>query len=228
MTEHKSLDEIGNKYNGYYLEKGKEYKGGDKTSMGFGFTKRYDALLSPIRDDPINLLELGVLNGRSLAMWSDYFPKGQIYGIDINLVRYRKYGKPELVAIGAFENDNVQAFECDVTEDNAFNKLFKETKELQDSDNNPIEFDVIIDDANHNPTPQFTNFISLFSRLKSGGVYIIEDLIKPVGVIDHFREILIGVCNKKHKNVRTSQYSKIIHNIESIEMRNYNLIFRKV
>ena len=33
----------------------------------------------------IRLLEIGVLKGASLRMWADYFPQGQITGVDLTL-----------------------------------------------------------------------------------------------------------------------------------------------
>ena len=210
-----SLDEIGNKYNGNVLEKGKKYRGGDKTSMGFGFTKRYDELFMSVRHDKINVLELGVLDGRSIAMWSDYFDNGHIYGVDINLGRY-KHSRDDLLKQGAFTNNNITMVECDVKDKDMMDKVIGE-----------MEIDIIIDDADHNPKPQFNNFVNLFTKLSSGGIYIIEDLIKPHSVVTLFNEIIVGVCSKKHKTAAKSKYSKIIHSIDSIEIRDYNMIFRK-
>jgi len=51
-----SLDEIGLKYTFDY-GKGKNYTGGDKTSLGHGYTKRYDELFQGIRNNKIKLLD---------------------------------------------------------------------------------------------------------------------------------------------------------------------------
>src|ERR1700689_4816510 len=63
--------------------------GTDKWGPHF-YTPLYHQLFCPLRDRPIRLLEIGVggydlktVGGASLAMWADYFPAGQISGIDI-------------------------------------------------------------------------------------------------------------------------------------------------
>ena len=69
-----TLDQIGQLYiTNYKLGRGKDYRGGDKTVLGKGFTLKYHELFEKRRDDEVELLELGVLYGRSIAMWSDYF-----------------------------------------------------------------------------------------------------------------------------------------------------------
>jgi len=133
-TNTKSLDEIGLKYT-YDFGKRKTYTGGDKTSMGHNFTERYDQLFQKIRFDSIKFLELGVFYGKSLVMWSDYFPNGHIYGIDISLKRYNE-SIDTLKRHGAFKNNNISVFEQDITSD-----------DFKDFLNTLPDFDVIVDDA---------------------------------------------------------------------------------
>ena len=44
----------------------------------------YDKHFAPFRDQPINILEIGVLKGGSMRLWEKYFPKANIFGIDID------------------------------------------------------------------------------------------------------------------------------------------------
>ena len=46
----------------------------------------YEKHFEPIRNKPIKILEIGILNGGSLEMWRYYFPEATIVGIDINPV----------------------------------------------------------------------------------------------------------------------------------------------
>ena len=212
-----SLDEIGLKYINNYgeLETSKHYKGGDKTSKGQGFTKRYDELFSGIRERPVNLLELGVHAGRSIAMWSDYFPNGHIYGVDIHLSTFGRNEK-ELKKLG-FNDDNVTLLEADLLEEGFMKQIGDWPK-----------FNIIIDDANHNSKPQFQNFMNLFPRLEQGGIYVIEDIIKPGGVFQLFGDIFTGLANKKHKSMKNNKFAQIARMIDHVEIRSNNIIFFRV
>ena len=44
----------------------------------------YDKHFAPYRDQQINILEIGVLKGGSMRIWEKYFPKANIFGIDID------------------------------------------------------------------------------------------------------------------------------------------------
>lgn len=216
--ENQTLDQIGIQYieEGQFA-KGKEYKGGDKTTLAKGFTKKYAQLFDPIRSQPIVLLELGVLHGRSVAMWSDYFANGQIHGLDVSLGPFN-YNRATLLKLGAFKNNNVTLHEYDL----------KGTKFQEEFLKMDIQYDIIIDDANHEPRYQFDNFMLLFPKLKSGGYYIIEDIIKPVGFFDKFHEILEMVSNPDAKSSSNSRFGGIGRKIDSIEITNNMVIIKKV
>jgi hypothetical protein len=111
-TQLASLDEIGLKY-AYDFGKGKLYTGGDKTSLGQGFTREYETLFERFRFERINLLELGVFHGKSLAMWSEYFDNGSIHGIDIDLKHYHA-NVPQLVKLG-LNKDKVKVYQVCAT-----------------------------------------------------------------------------------------------------------------
>ncbi|NTW52387.1 MAG: class I SAM-dependent methyltransferase, partial [Chlorobiaceae bacterium] len=45
----------------------------------------YDRIFDSYRDEPVNLLEIGIQNGGSLELWSKYFRNGKLFvGCDIN------------------------------------------------------------------------------------------------------------------------------------------------
>lgn len=108
------------------------------------------------RNQEVALLEVGVQNGGSLELWSDFLPAGStITGIDIN---------PE-VGLLKFESPHVKAFAIDATDADALDGLFGSQS-----------FDIIIDDGSHTSADIIKSFELLYNRLKPGGVYIIEDL----------------------------------------------------
>lgn len=85
--------------------------GTDKWGPHF-YTPIYHGLFARLRDKPIRLLEIGVggyglktSGGASLAMWAEYFPHGQITGIDI--VDKRSQTDPRLKLFQGSQDDPV-------------------------------------------------------------------------------------------------------------------------
>ena len=57
---------------------------GDNILKWSNYGPIYDRHFAPFREHSINILEIGVLKGGSMRMWEKYFPKANIFGIDIN------------------------------------------------------------------------------------------------------------------------------------------------
>lgn len=120
----------------------------DKYSTGL--IETYEKLFNPLKTRKIKYLEIGILNGGSLMWAKEYFKKGKIYGIDINLpppidgITMAKISQRDQQALHEF------AF--------AFGP-----------------FDIIVDDASHMADPTRKTFETLYPFLKEKGYYIIED-----------------------------------------------------
>ena len=148
-----------------------EKYGTDKTLSKYTYT--YADLFKPLKDQVTSILEigLGTLNpeipssfagntqhfkhykpGGSLRVWRDYFSKAQVYGIDI-------------AKDCMFSEERIKTFLFDSSE-----------KEYCDYYLDNLEFDIIIDDGNHDPKYQVKTLKNLFPKLKEGGIYIIEDI----------------------------------------------------
>jgi len=78
-----TLDELGLKYRT------------DKSSGGHNYLTLYERYFAPIRSERVKILEIGVLNGASLAVWEEYFPNGTIIGADINNA-VRRFARPRV------------------------------------------------------------------------------------------------------------------------------------
>jgi hypothetical protein len=96
-----------------------------------------------------------VKGGASIAAFREYFPKARIYGIDID-----PYCKQ-------FDNPSKNIFIeiMSQTDEPAINGFLKDTK-----------FDIILDDASHVNKFTIASYNILNHRVKSNGLYIIEDL----------------------------------------------------
>ena len=124
--------------------------GTDKASTVHNYLCKYEHFLRDRKN--IKLLELGVLNGSSLKMWSEYYPDGEVYGVDI------------MPKCQAFTGENRKVITEDLSDKIALERIAS------------IEPDVIIDDASHWWSHQIKALFVLFPALSPGGLYILEDL----------------------------------------------------
>lgn len=117
----------------------------------------YESELAPFitAGHPVSLLEIGVQNGGSLQVWKKYLPAGsRIVGIDIN---------PACAKLDLDENTTVHI--ADGTD-----------KAVLDGVLGDLTFDIIIDDGSHRSDHIISTYKALFSRVRGGGKFIIEDL----------------------------------------------------
>lgn len=130
--------------------------GTDKSSEVHNYCEKYEKYLPFNRYDNLNILEIGVLNGKSLKTWQEYYYKSKIVGIDINpdCEQYNDRDNRVYVEIGS---------QC--------NNVF-----LNDIMREYGPFDMILDDGSHLNEHVIFSFEHLFQSLKSGGVYIVEDV----------------------------------------------------
>jgi hypothetical protein len=116
----------------------------------------YDHHLAEAREREITLVEIGVLDGSSLRMWRDYFPRGNINGIDISPAAAQHEDK----------RNRIRVF-IGSQEDTAFlTKVIDETGRP----------DVVIDDGSHLAQHQINSLLALWPLVKPGGWYIVEDI----------------------------------------------------
>lgn len=198
-----TLTELANRYQS---DKGTQF------SFAHGFSKVYDKHFSPIRDEKLNILEIGVHDGCSLKMWEEFFPNATILGLDIE-------DKSE------FNTSRVSCAILDQSEQEDLD-MFAQSCEL--------EYDIIIDDGSHHMEDQQITFGAMFPLLKSGGMYVIEDLHtsitlpgtmiyeRPVDIHkDKGNTTLHFLQNLMHKNSRylteeTNQYLR--NHVSSVDI----------
>jgi hypothetical protein len=101
------------------------------------------------------LLEIGVGNGESAALWLKLFPAAEVLGLDYRGAR----GHPPLA------DPRVKVF-ARFQQDPAVSGLFA-----------PHSLDVIIDDGGHRREWQRASRDILWGALKGGGLYFIEDIL---------------------------------------------------
>lgn len=127
--------------------------------LNHGYIPFYEKFLPK---EPKRILEIGVKEGKSLAMWAEYFPKAEIHGLDlfvennINDIESFLFMAAELPQMQQLVKLH-QGNQCD----------WQILEELRKYD-----FDIIIDDGSHNSRDQMMTFFGLYN----GKHYFIEDL----------------------------------------------------
>jgi O-antigen biosynthesis protein len=174
----------------------------DKWSL---YLQEYDQLFSPYRTRPINFLEIGIQNGGSLEIWSQYFPHARhLVGCDINPnCEHLFYEDPRInVVVGDINTDRSEQIvvACAGT------------------------FDLILDDGSHRSSDIIRTFARYFPHLNDGGKFVIEDLhcsywqefdgglFDPTSSISFFK-LLADIINRQHWGVRKT-VSDVLAQIE--------------
>lgn len=142
--------------------------GSDKGSKKHRYSELYQMLFLPYRHQPISFLEMGLQIGGpehgmgadrattdapSVRMWLEFFPQAQIHGLDVSDFSW-------------FEDPRFTFHRCDMDS----------RENIAAAAARMDMFDIIIDDASHASHHQQNGFVELFPKLRSGGLYIIEDL----------------------------------------------------
>jgi len=113
--------------------------------------------------EPKRILEIGVKEGRSLAMWAEYFPNTEVHGLDLFSESGKQTTYDLLWQNGLMNFEESRVFH--LHQGNQCDYLILEQLRKYD-------FDVIIDDGSHNSRDQMMTFFGLFN----GKHYFIEDL----------------------------------------------------
>ena len=132
--------------------------GGDKMGPDRnGYADVYAKVLSGL--SPLTVVELGVFQGVSLAMWCDLWPDARIIGLDLDFVRFDTH-LPALQQRGAISGSSPVLLEFD-----AYGTVAPQV--------GPVN--LFIDDGPHTE-PAIRNVLSLFApQMAPDGVYVVED-----------------------------------------------------
>ena len=133
------------------------------------YTDFYALLFDHCRNSIKNVFELGIGTnneyapssmtnagspGASLRMWKEYFPYAEIVGADID-------------SRILFQEDRIKTFEVDQTSKNSIKAMWSKIIN---------QFDIIVDDGLHEYSANINFFENSFHKLRSSGIYIIEDV----------------------------------------------------
>jgi len=146
-------------------------KYGSDKGLGHNYLEFYENLFEFKRYDKLNVLEIGVLFGNSLKLWSDYFENSSIYGLDdFSQKNGEEFYNHKTVNVNDIKNSL-----------SSYNRIFLVIENCGNETSineifNDKKFDLIIDDANHNIEQQKNNYKLFHKFLKDDGLYICEDV----------------------------------------------------
>ncbi len=123
-----------------------------------GYSKFYDKYFYELKNNNINILEIGSFYGNALAALFFYFRNANIYGGDINPDMF-KYSSKRVI--------------------NFFIDSSKKSSIDENIISREVNFDIIIEDASHMLRDQIISLFMLFKILNPGGYFIVEELDFP-------------------------------------------------
>jgi len=147
-----SLDKLFVHFN---CDKGSSCIANDKKISTHNYSIFYEKYLSNLKEKKINILEIGSHEGKGIASFYFYFPYSKIIGANINPFQMK------------FKSKRITELFINVSS----KKIIKNF-----SDHIKVDQDIIIDDASHNLRDILFTLSILFKKLKSGGLYILEDM----------------------------------------------------
>ena len=200
----------GDKYINQYTPPSKKTK---IKIQAHGYSKFYEDIFYPIKNEMLNIIEIGSFYGNASAALFFYFKKSKIYGADINPDMFR------------YKADRVKSLYVNS------NSLSSIKNELI---NKKIKFDIIIEDASHMLKDQIISLFYLFPILNNGGYFIVEELDFPETREDmranhhapDLKNILLSILKKKDFNspyidAKTKKY--FLENLETIKIFKGNM-----
>lgn len=122
------------------------------------FTRMYERYLYDKRNKIQTMVEVGVLRGASIKMWDEYLPNAKILGLDINSEHFKEHQFSSRV--------NLEV--CDASKKVSLEAVLKK--------HNMESIDLFIEDGSHRVSEQVSTLDAAWKYIKSGGIYVIEDM----------------------------------------------------
>ena len=123
-----------------------------------GYSEFYEKYFNKLKNESINLLEIGSFYGSASAALYFYFKNANIYGADIN---------PDMFK---YKSNRIKSIYVDSGARKSIDENIVEKK---------ISFKIIIEDASHSLKDQILSLFILFKCVDPGGFFIVEELDFP-------------------------------------------------
>jgi hypothetical protein len=163
--------------------------------------------LKDIKNDNLDILEVGSAKGDGIASFYFYFPNSNLIAADNNPFRNR------------YKSSRIRNIYLDISSKKILSNFSKFLNK---------KFDLIIEDCSHQLIHQILCFSENFKNLKKGGIYIVEDLnfpevhtmYNPTNELMNLKKILLKIQNKEDilsDYLSNDEISYLKDNIEDIK-----------
>ena len=177
--------------------------------QGHQYAFFYDKYFKDIKNNQLNILELGSFKGGAAAAFSFFFKNSKIYSGDLYPDIFNFYSK------------RIINFKIDTSSEESINKFIEKSN---------LKYDIIIEDASHFLKDQIISLFLLFKTLKSKGMFIIEDLDFPdtreqSNIFNEkptLKQILNSIINEQDfssKYINNSDKEYFLRNFQSIDIK---------
>ena len=179
-----------------------------KKILSHNYSVFYEKYFKNLKNNRMNILELGSHEGKSIASFYFYFSNAGLIGANINPFQMK------------YSSKRISELFVDVSSERSLKSLYNYLT---------LDLEIIIDDASHNIKDILITLSIFFKKLKSGGCYVIEDLdqfkalpeLNPY--IDELTPLEILKKIKNNQNFKSSfidEVSKkyLIENIKEIKI----------
>jgi len=204
-----------------------------------GYHRYYETQLAPYRDiDGLRILEIGAESGAALGAWLQYFTKpaavqGAAYGVDAIAA------KQTACSIMPDHCEKLAIYSLDQSDKAALADM---------SAKNPEGWDIIIDDASNYPPHQIISFQNLWSKIRPGGLYVIEDIetsyvdtgstygyqltggighAPPANAVEQFKRLADVVSRKHFYRPQFTVFDGVDHDVADIDFADGLIFVRK-
>lgn len=157
---------IGRKYD---TDKSPQRVNVNSNRHAYPYTLFYDSIFKEIKNNKLNILEFGILEGASLLMWREYFSNSKIVGLD-NDVNY----------LNKMKNEGFDVSFVDVKDENSISNTLNSLDMM---------FDIIIEDTTHKTDDQIRIIKNSVKYLKPGGILIVEHIYLHKNEEDYYNKL---------------------------------------
>jgi hypothetical protein len=140
------------------------------THVCLGYARYYQAIFNVFRNEKIKFLEIGCDDPRfpfgSAKAWLEYFPNGEIWGMDNFLKGTEEVLAEHMPLILDYTERGGNIVFGDQSDAGCLKEIFETLG----------KFNVILDDGSHKGEHIWTSLEEGWPNVESGGLYVIEDL----------------------------------------------------